>query len=344
MSSQSRPYDVALSFAGEDRAYVEQVASMLRQHGVRVFYDRFETAGLWGKDLYVHLRDVYQNQAKFMVMFISKHYASKRWTNHERQSGQARAFSEDGEYILPARFDDSEVPGLPPTIGYIDLRAMSASEFVEIVTRKLDSIRGSADKWSLPQQVFIMHAATRGSRNLEYSVTRRRNRREIARALPKDSMEYEYFLEDVALDNAFPSGYFNCWGVPLGALPSFRRTNVGDLILFVGSLGEGAAIRQIGIVKVKCPIQCPLASKILWPEAAEGKTYPLLFFFDTEVGYHDWEAFTREIGRPGYNPMGWYKQIGNEFFEDLGGPAGYLQKLREKYGFAPLPETRPTVD
>ncbi len=48
-------YDVALSFAGEDRNYVEQVAQILHQLDLRVFYDRYEEANLWGKDLYVHL-------------------------------------------------------------------------------------------------------------------------------------------------------------------------------------------------------------------------------------------------------------------------------------------------
>ena len=51
----SREYDVSLSFTGEDREYVEQVASGLRHQGVRVFYDRYEEANLWGKDLCVHL-------------------------------------------------------------------------------------------------------------------------------------------------------------------------------------------------------------------------------------------------------------------------------------------------
>ena len=35
-------YHVALSFAGEDRSYVEKVAKQLESHGVDVFYDRFE--------------------------------------------------------------------------------------------------------------------------------------------------------------------------------------------------------------------------------------------------------------------------------------------------------------
>lgn len=130
-------YDVALSFAGEDRAYVEQVAESLRTLGIRVFYDVYEEAVLWGKDLYVHLREVYQCHSRFTVMFISKHYAAKLWTSHERQSAQARAFGESREYILPARFDDSEVPGLPPTVGYIDLRKKSPLELSTLIVEKL---------------------------------------------------------------------------------------------------------------------------------------------------------------------------------------------------------------
>lgn len=47
-------YDVTLSFAGEDRAYVEKVAAALYSLGIRVFYDRYEQVDLWGKDLYTH--------------------------------------------------------------------------------------------------------------------------------------------------------------------------------------------------------------------------------------------------------------------------------------------------
>ncbi len=67
-------FDVALSFAGEDRAYVEEVANVLRAMGLRVFYDKYERVSLWGKDLYTHLREIYFNRARYTVLFISKHY------------------------------------------------------------------------------------------------------------------------------------------------------------------------------------------------------------------------------------------------------------------------------
>lgn len=130
-------YDVCLSFAGEDRDYVKSVAQQLRSTGVRVFYDEYEQINLWGKDLYTHLDDIYQNSARYCILFISKHYANKVWTNHERRSAQARAIEENEEYILPARFDDTEVPGLRHSVGYIDLQQYTPEEFADIAVRKV---------------------------------------------------------------------------------------------------------------------------------------------------------------------------------------------------------------
>ena len=135
--AQTYDYDVALSFAGEDRPYVEDLASFLREIGIKVFYDRYEEVDLWGKDLYSHLDDVYRNKARYCVMFISEHYQRKLWTNRERESAQARAFRERSEYILPVRFDDTEIPGITPTTGYLDARGRSPEDIGYTIAKKL---------------------------------------------------------------------------------------------------------------------------------------------------------------------------------------------------------------
>lgn len=50
-STERKRYDVALSFADEDRPYVDRVAAYLRAHNVKLFYDRYEEVALWGKNL-----------------------------------------------------------------------------------------------------------------------------------------------------------------------------------------------------------------------------------------------------------------------------------------------------
>jgi hypothetical protein len=141
MSSGPYEYDVCLSFASEQREYVEAVASRLRRRGIRTFYDNYEAGRLWGKDLYEHLDEVYSRSAAYCVMFISADYARKLWTNHERRSAQARAFVANREYILPARFDDTQIPGLRPTIGYIDLTVVSQEMLVELIVKKVQEDR-----------------------------------------------------------------------------------------------------------------------------------------------------------------------------------------------------------
>ncbi|MGD2091293.1 MAG: TIR domain-containing protein [Candidatus Aminicenantes bacterium] len=70
-------------------------------------------------------------------MFCSQHYANKTWTNHERRSAQERAFIENSEYILPARFDDTEIPGMPKTVAYIDLMDITPYRLSSIIGKKL---------------------------------------------------------------------------------------------------------------------------------------------------------------------------------------------------------------
>lgn len=137
MSDNLLTYDVAVSFAGEDRLYVEQVANASKLRGLSVFYDGYEKADLWGKDLYVHLTNVYKDYSKYCLMFISEHYARKQWTNHERRAAQERAFSENREYILPLRLDDSSVDGVLKTTGFIDARHTTVEEIVEMLRGKV---------------------------------------------------------------------------------------------------------------------------------------------------------------------------------------------------------------
>jgi hypothetical protein len=130
-------YDVVFSFAGEDRKYVKQVATYLLAKNVRIFYDQYEQVDLWGKDLAEHFELVYRRSGQYCVMFISKDYVRKMWARHERRAALSRALEEEVEYILPARFDDTDVPGIPPTVHYISLADKSPAKFGKFILGKL---------------------------------------------------------------------------------------------------------------------------------------------------------------------------------------------------------------
>ena len=135
--TDSLEFDIALSFAGEDRSCAEQLARSLRSRGVRVFYDEFFRATLWGKNLYQHLQQIYKEKARYCIVFVSEAYVRKSWTKHELEQAQARSFQEDREYILPLRLDDAVLPGVNATIGYVDLRQTSLDEVARLTLEKL---------------------------------------------------------------------------------------------------------------------------------------------------------------------------------------------------------------
>jgi tetratricopeptide (TPR) repeat protein len=133
-------WDVALSFAGAQRTYVEQVARALKALGVRCFYDADEQMDLWGKHLAEELPAIYGEDAAAVVMFVSAEYAAQDWTRSELQAALARAVQERREYVLPARFDDTPLPGLQSDMVWVDLRNLTPEAFAASIARKLKDL------------------------------------------------------------------------------------------------------------------------------------------------------------------------------------------------------------
>lgn len=179
--TESEPrYDVALSFAGEQRSYVEAVAGALRDSGIKVFYDDYEKTSLWGRDLYTHLDYIYRQAARFCVTFVSADYSRKVWTNHERQSAQARALQENDEYILPVRFDDTDVPGLRPTIGHVDATKTKPADLAQMIKEKVGPRQVTA---GFPTRVDRLYKSIRKETGRKVEKDRRQDVRGVAYSL-----------------------------------------------------------------------------------------------------------------------------------------------------------------
>lgn len=132
-------FDVALSFASEQRDYVEQVANIIESKGLIVFYDKFRQSHLWGKDLTIYLHEVYSKKSKYCIMFISKEYVTKAWPTHEREAALQKQVEVGEGYILPVRFDNAVVFGLPSFIGYIDANINSPEDIAKIFLEKFEN-------------------------------------------------------------------------------------------------------------------------------------------------------------------------------------------------------------
>jgi hypothetical protein len=144
MPSPEPEFDVALSFAGEQRDYVRAVESELTKAGVSVFFDENEAIeiSLWGKNLAEELQRVYMTASNVVVMFISEDYANKAWPTHERRSAITKAIDLRREYILPVRFDDAVLPGLDPSMSYLPLTDRPPAKLAQNIIAKLVQLGG----------------------------------------------------------------------------------------------------------------------------------------------------------------------------------------------------------
>jgi hypothetical protein len=145
VGGDGRQWDVALSFAGAQREYVGRVAAALKARGVRCFYDADEQVRLWGRHLAEELPRIYARDSAAVVVFISADSAGGEWTRLERRAAFSRAVTEAGVFVLPARFDDSALPGLLPDVVTVDLRCRTPEEFADLVVAKLTEEGASAE-------------------------------------------------------------------------------------------------------------------------------------------------------------------------------------------------------
>ena len=92
--SSGAEYAVCFSYASEDRKYVEETAAHLRGMGISLFDYQDKEAESWGLDLHKYLEKIYKESARLCVVFISEHYARKKWPKHELKSARRRALEE----------------------------------------------------------------------------------------------------------------------------------------------------------------------------------------------------------------------------------------------------------
>lgn len=134
-------YDVALSFAGEDRPYAEALRNCLEDLGHSVFYDFAEQHRIIGNDLEAYLKPIYESNSRYVVAILGKTYGYKRWTlfestnyMHRFREGQVLPIWEKG---TPASaFDETRSRGALDFDSSGDL-ILQARAHAEIISKRL---------------------------------------------------------------------------------------------------------------------------------------------------------------------------------------------------------------
>jgi len=140
-------FDVALSFAGDYRAVVEQIAlrlSALIGSRERVFYDSWYDAELAKPNLDLNLQRIYRDESRLICIFLCAEYNEKHWCKHEWRAIRDLIKSLEGDRVMYFRFDDAPVDGMLSTDGYIDCRGKSPNDLAAKIVQRIAPLKGSS--------------------------------------------------------------------------------------------------------------------------------------------------------------------------------------------------------
>jgi hypothetical protein len=141
--TDSDPYrfDVAMSFAGEVRGRAEGIATELSRvlGRDRVFYDNWFKPELARPNLDLYLQDLYLNQARLLVVFLSSDYDRKEWCGLEFRTVRQIIKQRDGDRIMYLRIDIGAVEGVLSIDGYIDIQYESDAQVASDILRRIQS-------------------------------------------------------------------------------------------------------------------------------------------------------------------------------------------------------------
>ncbi|HEY0806209.1 MAG TPA: TIR domain-containing protein [Pseudonocardiaceae bacterium] len=137
--SGDEAYDLAFSFAGSDRDYVEATKLACDERGLRVMYDRDLSNEWWGANYLAEQRKIYGKRALFFVPFISAEYFRRPIPSDEYAAAMWTDVVRGGGYILPVLIDDVVVPAerLPRHIGYLRAEEYEPDELAREMQRKV---------------------------------------------------------------------------------------------------------------------------------------------------------------------------------------------------------------
>lgn len=137
---QDKKIQLAVSFSGDDRKYVEEVIGHIkkREPHLSVFYDRDYSETLVGVPLYDYLRDMYLKRSQYVMIFFSESYNTKQWPNVEASAIKDRLVTNlmDTSFLIPILLDSSP-HFLPIQTGYWSRDTYSAERIAEMAVHKI---------------------------------------------------------------------------------------------------------------------------------------------------------------------------------------------------------------
>lgn len=133
-------FDVALSFPGEVRTFVESIVAEIEAiiGPNSYFYDNNYLAQLARPNLDVLLQDIYGKRSKLLVLFIGEKYQLKDWCGIEFRAIKEILYKREDKRIMLIKMDDGQVDGIKSYDGYIDGRIYDTKTIARCIKERID--------------------------------------------------------------------------------------------------------------------------------------------------------------------------------------------------------------
>ena len=140
-------FDVALSFPGEYRSYVERVAAKLAEAlGPNAcFYDKSYRAQLAVPNVDVLLQEIYRERSDLVVAFVCREYDEKKWCGIEWRKIRERLSDGGAGEIMYVRLGLGDVAGMTTLDGYVDAREETPEAVASLIVEKLQVVNLRSD-------------------------------------------------------------------------------------------------------------------------------------------------------------------------------------------------------
>jgi tetratricopeptide (TPR) repeat protein len=135
----TKRFRVALSFPGEKRDFIRQVADLLATAigKKRVLYDDYLTAELARLELDVYLGKLYREESELVVPFLCADYERKKWCKLEWRQMRDILFNVEGHRIMPFRFDDAPITGFLSIDGYVEIGNRTPKDVADLILQRI---------------------------------------------------------------------------------------------------------------------------------------------------------------------------------------------------------------
>jgi hypothetical protein len=109
-TTENYEFDIAISFAGENRDLARYIAESLELLDVHTFYDEMFEANFLGKTWSAQFKTIFGEKSRLILCILDEHHAKKIWPTFEREHFTTRI---PDESVIPIFLDETKFVGIP---------------------------------------------------------------------------------------------------------------------------------------------------------------------------------------------------------------------------------------